>query len=93
MKPQLLRVVTGPAGLVPNSFCRYFKSRTGKTFTQFLTEIRVGYACKYLIENKLSIKQLYFESGFKNSTSFYKSFKEITGKTRFRHGHKLSESH
>ncbi len=69
------------AGLVNNSFCRYFKSRTGKTFTEFLTEIRVGYACKYLIENKLSLKQLCFESGFNNSTTFYKCFKEITGKT------------
>ncbi|MFI5194976.1 MAG: AraC family transcriptional regulator [Chitinophagales bacterium] len=69
------------AGLVPNSFCRYFKSRTGKTFTQFLTEIRIGYACKFLIENKLSIKQLCYESGFNNAAGFYKCFKEITGKT------------
>jgi AraC-like DNA-binding protein len=73
--------VAAVAGLVPNSFCRYFKSRTGKTFTRFLTEIRVCYACKYLIENRLNMKKLCFESGFNNSTSFYKSFREVTGKT------------
>lgn len=73
--------IAAVAGLVPNSFCRYFRCRTGKTFTRFLTEIRVGYACKFLIENKLSIKQLCAESGFNNAAGFYKSFKEITGKT------------
>jgi len=69
------------AGLVPNSFCRYFKSRTGKTYTQFLTEIRIGHACKLLLDNRISIKQLCFESGFSNFTSFHKSFRLITGKT------------
>jgi len=76
-----LNEVAAVAGLVPNSFCRYFKSRTGKTYTQFLTEIRVGHACKLLLDNRLSIKQLCFESGFSNFTSFHKHFRLITGKT------------
>ncbi len=73
--------VASIAGLTPNSFCRYFKSRTGKTYSQFLTEIRVGYACKLLIENKVAMKQLCFESGFNNLTCFYENFKAITGKS------------
>ncbi len=76
-----LEKVAAVAGLVPNSFCRYFKSRTGKTYTQFLTEIRVGHACKLLIDNRISIKQLCFESGFSNFTCFHKNFKQITGKS------------
>jgi len=76
-----LEKVASVAGLVPNSFCRYFKSRTGKTYTQFLTEIRVGHACKLLIDNRISIKQLCFESGFNNFTCFHKNFKMITGKS------------
>lgn len=36
---------------VPN-FCKYFKSRTQKTYIQFLTEIRIGFAYRMLIENK-----------------------------------------
>jgi AraC-like DNA-binding protein len=71
--------VASVAGLVPNSFCRYFKSRTGKTYTQFLTEIRIGHACKLLIDNRVSVKQLCYESGFNNFTSFHKSFRMITG--------------
>ena len=68
------------AQLVPNSFCRYFKFKTGKTYSQFVTEIRVGHACKLLIGNKISIKQVCFECGFNNFTSFNQSFKRITGK-------------
>ena len=33
------------AKISPNSFCRYFKSRTQKTYSQFLTEVKVGHAC------------------------------------------------
>ncbi|MES2278989.1 MAG: AraC family transcriptional regulator [Bacteroidota bacterium] len=69
------------AHICPNSFCRYFKSRTKKTYSQFLIEIKVGNACKLLIENKLSIKQLCMESGFNSFSSFHKYFKKITGKS------------
>ena len=69
------------AGLSSNSFCRYFKSRNGKTFTRFLNDLRINNACKHLAENKLSVKQICFESGFYNLTSFHKSFKEVTGKS------------
>jgi AraC-like DNA-binding protein len=73
--------MAGVANISPNSFCRYFKSRTRKTFSQFINEIRVGHACKLLIENKLNLKQICYESGFHNFTSFHKYFKSITGKS------------
>ena len=69
------------AGMSSNAFCRYFKSRTGKTFSQFLIEIRVGHACKLLIENNLTVKQVCYESGFHNFAGFHKYFKQITGKS------------
>jgi AraC-type DNA-binding domain-containing proteins len=69
------------AGMSSNAFCRYFKSRTGKTFSQFLIEIRVGHACKLLIENNLNVKQICYESGFHNFAGFHKYFKQITGKS------------
>ena len=80
-KKILLEDVAAVADLVPNSFCRYFKNRTGKTFSQFLTDIRIGYARKLLIENQLDIKQICFESGFNNFSCFHKQFKSITGRT------------
>jgi AraC-like DNA-binding protein len=76
-----LKEIASVARVSPNSFCRYFKSRTKKTYSQFLLELKVGHSCKLLIENRLSIKQLCYESGFNNFSSFHKYFKQITGKS------------
>lgn len=69
------------AHMSPNSFCRYFKSRSRKSYSQFLLEIRIHHACKLLLESKLSIAQVCFESGFNQFSGFNKYFKQITGKS------------
>lgn len=76
-----LKEIAEVASMSENSFCRYFKSKTRKTFVQFLNEVRIGHACKLLMESRMSIKQIYYESGFNNVTSFHKYFKCITGKS------------
>lgn len=76
-----LEEIAEVAGVSANSFCRYFKSKTRKTYSQFVIEIKVGYACKLLIENKLNIKQLCYDSGFNNFSTFHKHFKQVTGKS------------
>lgn len=76
-----LEEISDIARISPNSFCRYFKSRTQKTYSQFLMEIKVGQACRLLIDNKMNIKQVCYESGFNNFASFHKCFKSITGKS------------
>jgi len=65
----------------PNYFCRYFKQRTSKTYIQFVTELRVGYACELLLENNLNINQICYESGFNNVSNFNRKFKELIGKS------------
>jgi AraC-like DNA-binding protein len=79
------------ANISPHSFCRYFKSRTRKTYSQFINEIKVGHICKLLIEDKISIKQICFESGFRNFASFHKYFKQVTGKTPLQYQKKFLE--
>jgi AraC-like DNA-binding protein len=61
------------------SFCRFFKSSTRKSFSQYLNEIRVGYACKLLVEDKYYISKICYESGFNNMSNFNLQFKKITG--------------
>jgi AraC-like DNA-binding protein len=41
----------------------------------------VGYACKLLMENKLGITQICYESGFNTLSNFNKQFKDLQGKT------------
>lgn len=74
-----LQDVAQEAGLTTNSFCRYFKQKTGKTLIQFIHELRIAYACKLLQNNRLPIKAVCFESGYQNFVSFHKSFKQIMG--------------
>ncbi|WP_026631652.1 AraC family transcriptional regulator [Dyadobacter alkalitolerans] len=69
------------ANISPHSFCRYFKSRSRKTYSQFLLELRIGHACKLLSETKLPVAQICYESGFNNFANFNKYFKIHTGKS------------
>lgn len=63
------------------AFCRFFKQRTRKTFTQFLNEVRVAQACKLLRNTDLNISQVCFESGYNNVSNFNRQFKRITETT------------
>jgi len=76
-----IKEIAGVANLSPHSFCRYFKTRTLKTFWQFLLEVRIGYACRLLIENKLTVARICYECGFNNLSNFNRHFKSITKKT------------
>ena len=76
-----LKEIAGVAQISRNSFCKFFKSRTGKTYSLFTNEIRIGHACRLLIENTMSVKEICYECGFYNFASFHKCFKDITGRT------------
>ena len=70
------------ANLSTEAFCRYFKTRTMKTYTTFLNEVRISNASQLLINNKdKSITEISFETGFSNLSNFNRVFKRITGKT------------
>ncbi|WP_406683220.1 AraC family transcriptional regulator [Seonamhaeicola sp. MEBiC1930] len=60
-----------------SAFSRYFKRVNRKTFSKYVTEIRIGFACKLLIENKYNIAAICYESGFKNISNFNRQFKLI----------------
>ncbi|MCK9413548.1 MAG: AraC family transcriptional regulator [Prolixibacteraceae bacterium] len=64
-----------------SSFCRYFKSKTHKTCSQFLNEIRIAHACKLLINSNMSISEICYETGYNNISHFNRQFKLITSLT------------
>lgn len=63
--------------MTTNSFCRYFKSRTGKTAFQFIREFRVNKACQMLINGKKSIAEICYDTGFNSLSSFNRIFKNL----------------
>ena len=67
--------------MTDQAFSRYFKSKTGKTFTQFVNEYRLVHACKLLSEEDMTITDVCYASGFNNFSHFNKKFKEHTGES------------
>lgn len=61
----------------PAAFCRYFKARTRKSYFQYLTEVRIAYACEQLMQGNLDVTQVCYTSGFNNLSHFHKQFKKI----------------
>ncbi|MCK4746574.1 MAG: AraC family transcriptional regulator [Bacteroidales bacterium] len=80
-KKIMLDEIAAVASMSPTAFCRYFKSRTNKTFVGFLNEIRIGHACKLLMEREKSASEICYESGFNNLTNFNIQFRKIKGMT------------
>jgi AraC-like DNA-binding protein len=64
------------------AFCRYFRKVTHKTYIEFLNEIRIGNACKILLEDEnKSVTDVAFLSGFNNMSNFNRQFKIIMGQS------------
>ena len=79
--PISLEVIARQANMSPNAFCRFFKTRTKKTFSRFLLEIRINHACKLLAESEKSVEHIYNDCGFNNSSHFNRYFKQLNGTT------------
>lgn len=67
------------ANLSKEAFCRYFKLRTRKTFTQYVIQLRINEAQKLLQETEMGISEIAFQVGFENLSYFNRSFKSIAG--------------
>lgn len=76
-----LEDISNIACMTTNSFCRFFKKTTNKSFTQFLNEVRIRNASRYLIQNNLSVSEVSYLVGYNSITNFNKQFKQIMGST------------
>jgi len=74
-----LSTVASLSNMTEAAFCRYFKSRTNKTFSDFVKEIRIGNACKILQNEQKSISQICYESGYNTVSNFNNQFKSLKG--------------
>lgn len=68
-------------GMNTTAFCRYFKENTSKPMIQYIHEMRIGYACKLLMDQTMSVSQICYEIGFNNIANFNRIFKRINGCT------------
>ena len=70
---------------VPNmsytTFYNTFKNSYRMSFQTYLLNIRIGYACRLLIDATMDISEIAFDSGFENLSNFNRQFKKIKGVT------------
>lgn len=88
-----LEEVAGLINLTPTAFCRFFKLRTNKTFSQFLIEVRINQACKMLSNGNFNVTETFFSCGYNNSSNFHRHFRQHTGLTPSEYKDQIHQEH
>jgi len=65
------------ASMSKATFSRHFRKHTGKTFTEFLNEVRIDFACRRLVETNQSISEIAFAAGFNSLSHFNYGFQTV----------------
>jgi AraC-like DNA-binding protein len=71
-----ISVAAEMVNLSESAFCRYFKSRTQKSFLGFVIEMRLNEGRRLLRETNISVLAICYESGFKNLSNFNRLFRK-----------------
>jgi len=64
------------AGMSSSAFSRFFKLRTGRNLSEYIIDIRLGYATRMLVDTSQSISEISFACGFNNLSNFNRIFKK-----------------
>ena len=80
-EPLRLEDMSRLVGMTPTSFSRFFKLRTGKSLSDYVLDIRLGFAARMLVDSTNNISEICFECGFNNLSNFNRIFKSRRGVT------------
>jgi AraC-like DNA-binding protein len=80
-QPIRVREVAPLAGLSEGAFSRFFHLHSGRTFPEFVNQLRVGRACRLLAESETKIINIAFACGFANLSNFNRQFQRMKGMT------------
>lgn len=61
--------------MTPVAFSRFFKQRSGKNYSDYLTDIRIGHTTRLLVDSNLSVAEICYACGFNNISNFNRIFK------------------
>jgi AraC-like DNA-binding protein/quercetin dioxygenase-like cupin family protein len=73
--------MAGIIDMSPTAFSRYFKRQMGRTYQRYLTEWRIGRACRLLSETDMKIIDVALKSGYSNLSNFNRRFRQIKAMT------------
>ena len=66
-------------GMTPTAFSRYFKQRTGKNFSEYIVDIRLGHAARQLVDTTDSVSEICWMTGFNTLSNFKRLFRKRKG--------------
>lgn len=81
MEPITLTQVARLAEMSAPAFCSYFKRTTKKRYIDFLNEVRVGHACRMLMDSQKTVESIAYESGYNTVTHFNRQFMRVKNNT------------
>ena len=64
------------AGMSPSAFSRFFKLHTGRKLSEYIIEMRLGYASRMLVDTSKGIAEICYDCGFNNLSNFNRIFKK-----------------
>ena len=67
------------AGMAPTAFSRFFRLRSGRTLSDYITDIRLGVASRLLVDTTKNISEICYECGFNNLSNFNRTFRAKRG--------------
>lgn len=76
-----LRQVAAHIGLHPNYFSLLFKQEMHISFSDFLSELRIGHAQALLRDPRMTIQEVSDRAGFSDISYFSRRFKQVVGIT------------
>lgn len=73
-----LSEIASVANMGVTTFCNFFREQFRVTFVEYLTTVRIGHACKLLVdEDRRSVVEIAYECGYNNLANFNKQFKKL----------------
>jgi AraC-like DNA-binding protein len=69
------------AHMSPSGFSRFFKARTGMAFNEYVADVRIGHACRCLMDPANAITDIALTCGFSDLSTFNRTFKKLRGMT------------
>ncbi len=69
-----IQKAAGLIHLTPSAFCKFFKRATGKTFSDYVNDIRIANVCNDLLATDKQIAEIAYENGFETITYFNRMF-------------------
>lgn len=80
-RPLRLADMADLVGMTPVAFSRFFRQRTDRTLSEYIIDIRLGYAARMLVDSTKNISEICYECGFNNLSNFNRTFKAKRGLT------------